>query len=171
MEIILREVKVDEKQTLINLYEKYSYEWSQYNPRDVNKSGLYCDERYDFDCYMQTERKCIAYFIEVDDNLAGFALIYDIPEIEDIEVDYIINEFFVMYKYRRLGVGRKAVYEILDRQKGKWFLYYNPKNISSVHFWNNAINEYTGGTFELIKSYPNTEYEDGTLADVFFFTT
>ena len=155
---------------LINLYEKYAYEWTQYNPRDVNKSGLYTDERYDFDCYMQADRKCVAYFIEVDDNLAGFALIYDKPEFEDEETDYIINEFFVMYKYRRLGIGRKAVFEILDKQRGKWCLYYNPKNTASVQFWGNVIHDYMDGRYKLVKSHPQCIYSsDGTLGDAVFF--
>jgi len=39
----------------------------------------------------------------------------------------------------------------------------------SVYFWNNVINEYMNGKFEMVEAYPNTEYEDGTLAGVFFF--
>jgi len=45
----------------------------------------------------------------------------------------------------------------------------HPKNLPSVHFWNKAVNEYTKGVYEIIESYPNTEYNDGTLGDVFFF--
>jgi len=169
MKVILRKVNVDEKQVLINLYEKYAYEWTQYNPNDVNKSGLYCDERYDFDCYMQADRKCGAYFIEVDDKLAGFALIYDIPEVNDEKIDYYLSEFFVMHKYRRLGVGRKAVIEIFDRQRGKWHLYYNPKNTASVYFWSKVIDEYMDSQYKLVKSHPQCTYSDGTLGDAIFF--
>ena len=57
----------------------------------------------------------------------------------------------------------------LDLHKGTWQLKRHPKNINSVFFWNNAINEYTNGVYTIIEAYPDTEYEDGTLADVFFF--
>ena len=169
MKITLREVTVDEKQILINLYEKYAYVWSQYNPNDVNKSGLYVDERYDFDCYMQADRKCVAYFIEVDDNLAGFALIYDIPEFDNEKIDFVMEEFFVMYKYRRLGIGKKAVFEILDRHRGKWYLYYHQKNTASVYFWGKVIDEYMNGRYKLVRSHPQCTYSDGTLGDAVFF--
>lgn len=74
-----------------------------------------------------------------------------------------------MYKYRRLGVGRQAFFKVLDLHKGKWQLKRHPVNIASVHFWDKVISEYTNGRFELVKGYPGTEYEDGTLGDVFFF--
>lgn len=35
--------------------------------------------------------------------------------------------------------------------------------------WNNIISEYTKGNYRLIESYPNSEYDDGTLGDLFFF--
>jgi hypothetical protein len=35
--------------------------------------------------------------------------------------------------------------------------------------WNNVISEYTKGNYRLIESYPNSEYDDGTLRDLFFF--
>lgn len=74
-----------------------------------------------------------------------------------------------MYKYRRLGIGRQAFFKVLELHKGKCQLKRHPKNIPSVHFWNKAVCEYTKGKYEMIESYPNTEYDDGTLADVFFF--
>lgn len=35
--------------------------------------------------------------------------------------------------------------------------------------WDNVIPEYTKGNYRLIESYPNSEYDDGTLGDLFFF--
>jgi predicted acetyltransferase len=68
-------------------------------------------------------------------------------------------------------VGKQAFFQILEKHKGRWQLRLHPKNITSVHFWNNAVNEYTGGRFDVIKSHPKAEYSDGTLADVFFFSS
>lgn len=41
--------------------------------------------------------------------------------------------------------------------------------MTSVYFWNKAINEYTKGKYEMIESFFHTEYDDGTLGDVFYF--
>ena len=97
-------VKIDEKEILRNLLEKYDYEFSQYDQRDVNKLGLYGYEYFD---YYWTEKNRWAFFIIVDGNLAGFVMVNDYPEADE-ETDYSLAEFFIMYKYRRCGVGKYA---------------------------------------------------------------
>lgn len=166
MKIELNLVSVDEKEILKNLLEKYDYEFSQWNHRDVNKLGLY---GYDYlDCYW-TEPNRFAYFIMVENQLAGFVMVNDYPEVEDEVTDFVIAEFFVMYKYRKKGVGKKAAFAVFDKHHGKWQLKRHPHNIASVYFWNNVVNEYTKGNYRLVESYPNTAYEDGTLGDIIFF--
>ena len=165
MDIELKRINVEDKEILKNLIEKYDYEFSQWDNRDVNKLGLY---GYDYlDCYW-TEEKRWAFFIVVDGNLAGFVMVNNYLEVNE-ETDYSLAEFFVMYKYRRSGVGRFAAIKVFDMFHGKWQLKRHPKNIASVHFWNEIISEYTVGKYTLIESYPNSVYDDGTLADIFLF--
>jgi len=168
MQMMLRPVDLDEKEVLINLIEKYNYEFSQYNGCDVSRLGLYCDLG-EYDHYWQSDRRCQAYFIEVNAELAGFVMVADFPEVKGTEVDFIIDEFFVMYKYRRLGVGKQAFFETLDRHKGSWQLCQHLRNLISIHFWEGVINEYMLGKYELVKSHPLLEYDDGILGDAFFF--
>ncbi|MGF7142266.1 putative acetyltransferase [Anaerotaenia torta] len=165
MNIGIKQVAADEKEILRNLLEKYDYEFSQWNNRDVNKLGLY---GYDYLDNYWTEEKRWAYFILVDGCLAGFAMVNDYPEASEA-TDYSLAEFFIMYKYRRKGIGRIAACRIFDLFHGKWQLKRHPHNISSVHFWNNIVSDYTKGNYRLAEACPNTEYEDGTLGDVFFF--
>lgn len=166
MIVELKQVTFDEKEILRNLLEKYDYEFSQWDKRDVNNLGLY---GYQYLDHYWTEDKRWAYFILVDKKLAGFAMITNLPDVDDRETDFQMAEFFILHKYRRMGVGKQAFYKVLELHKGKWHLKRHPANISSVHFWDKVINEYTNGNFELVNSYPRTEYDDGTLADVFFF--
>lgn len=168
MEFTLRKVELEDREILSNLLEKYDYEFSQYDNRDVNKLGLYGFKYLD---YYWTENNRWAYFIEVDGNLAGFVMINDYPEVPDRKTDYCLSEFFIMYKYRRKGLGKECAFKVFNLYHGKWQLKYHPHNIASVYFWNNVINQYTGGKYELIEAYPNHEvdYEDGTPADVIFF--
>ena len=168
MDIKLKRVVVEEKEILRNLLEKYDYEFSQYDQREVNALGLY---GYSYLDYYWTEAKRWAYFILVDDKLAGFAMVIDLPEVEDRETDFQMAEFFVMHKYRNLGVGKQAAFSVFDLHRGKWQLKRHPLNLGSVYFWDNVIGSYTKGEFELVKSYPGTDYDDGSLGDVYFFTT
>lgn len=154
----------DDKEILRHLLEKYDYEFSQYDLRDVNRFGLF---GYSYLDHYWTEPNRWAYFIFVDDTMAGFAMVNDFPEVE--ETDFTLAEFFVMYKYRRIGVGEYAARYIFDTFKGRWQLKRHPKNVGSVLFWNKVVREYTHGAFRLVEAYPGVKYDDGSLADVFFF--
>lgn len=164
----LIKVTSDEKSILNNLMEKYLYEFSQWELTDIGEDGLYGYEY--LDCYF-TEKNRFPYFIKSDGKLAGFVLVSDYPEVVDEKTDFCLSEFFILYKYRRSGVGRDAVRQLLDKHHGKWQLKRHPHNTASVFFWDKVIDELTGGNYRLIKAYPdhNVDYEDGTPADVFFF--
>ncbi len=165
MDIKLVPAGIDDKEILKNLLEKYDYEFSQYDNRDVNDLGLY---GYKYLDYYWTEEKRWAFFIMVDGKRAGFAMVNDFPEADE-STDYSLSEFFIMYKYRRCGVGKYAAMKVFDMFHGKWQLKRHPKNIGSVHFWNDVVNQYTKGNYRLLEAYPNSEYDDGTLGDIFFF--
>jgi len=132
-------------------------------------SGLY-EVEIDDD-YWEDNKKFAAYFIKVDGNLAGFAMIADGAYEDEGKNDYTIDEFFIMYKYRRMGIGKKATFEVLDKHRGSWQFTYHPNNVTSVNFWERVINEYTGGKYEIIKSHPHPDhlYEGGIAGDVMYF--
>jgi predicted acetyltransferase len=166
MDIQLVKVNNNEKEILRNLLGLYCYEWSQYTNFDVNQFGSY--EFAASDCW--TKENHYAFFIKVDGKLAGFVLVdkdFDVRK----DYDFAMSEFFVMHKYRTTGVGRYAAKAIFDMFHGKWELRRHPKNIGSVCFWDKVIDEYTNGKFEIIKSYREVAYQDGTFADFFFFET
>lgn len=167
LEII--KAQIADKNTMMNLLEKYLYEFSTWEKTDVDDNGNYGYEY--LDCYF-TEENRFPYFIKVDGKLAGFILVSDYPEVPEEKTDYCLSEFFVMNKYRRKGYGKEAVFQVLNLHHGKWQLKRHPHNTASVYFWDNVIDEYTSGNYRLVENYPNEEvdYEDGTPADVFFFT-
>lgn len=161
----LRPVALEDKEILRNLLEKYDYEFSQWDGRDVNKLGLYGFEYLD---HYWNEPNRWAYFIIVDGALAGFAMVSDYPE-SDERTDFVLAEFFVMHKYRRLGVGKWAACEVFNRHRGNWQLKRHPKNLASVCFWDEVVKAYTGGSYRIVYACPNTAYDDGTLGDMLYF--
>lgn len=165
MQVDLKRVTADEKEILRNLLEKYDFEFSQWNKRDVNELGLFGYPYFD---HYWTEGGRWAYFITVDQKLAGFAMITNLPEVDDRQTDFQMAEFFVLHKYRRSSVGKQAFFKVLKIHKGQWQFKLHPANLASVHFWTRVINAYTSGEYELVKSYPGTEYNDGTAGDIFF---
>jgi predicted acetyltransferase len=86
--------------------------------------GLY---GYDYLDNYWTEEKRFPYFIKVDKKLVGFVMVNDHHEV-NLDTNYTISEYFIMYKYRRTGIGKYVIKYILDKYKGKWQLKYHPKN-------------------------------------------
>jgi predicted acetyltransferase len=169
MKLELVRVKETDKAILKNLLELYEKEPNDYEEKDADENEPY--EYKHLDRYF-TRENWLAYFIMADGDHAGFILISPDWVALDIPTDYSLYEFFVLPKYRRGGVGKFAVYKILDMHKGKWQLKRDPRNKSSVPFWNNVIAEYTNGNFEIKESYPNSgggQYSGGVWGDVFFF--
>jgi len=168
MQILLKRVEMNNENILINLMEKYEYEFSQYHHWDVHENGLYgC---YFEDEYREKTGKYAAFLIEAGGKLAGFVMIGDGIN-GDKKTDYQVNELFVMYKYRRLGIGKRALYEILDTYKGTWQVLYHPNNIASACFWERITDEHSDGKCELIKSHSHDDYSfyDGTQGNVIYF--
>ena len=158
-------VERDEKEILRNLMEKYDYELSQYGDGDVNKLGLY---GFDYlDNYWQEGAKRWAYFIKVNDKLAGFALVIsDYFYLKNHQTGYVMSDFFVMYKYRGTGVGKFAANYLFDKYKGIWQLNTIENNTISTEFWKKVVGEYTNEKYEFL---PNDELGEGHK--VFLFST
>lgn len=155
----------DQKEVLRILLEKYLYEFSQYDLCEVNPLGLFGYSHLD---HYWTEKGRWAFFLKADGKLAGFAMVNHHPEAA--VTDYNMAEFFVMYKYRRRGLGKWAAEQLFRRFQGSWQLKLHPKNLPSVGFWSAVVGGYTGGNYRL-ESRPDVVYPDGTPGDVFFFDT
>ena len=115
-----------------------------------------------------TENERYAFFIKVNDKLAGYAMVNAYAETDE-PIDHGIAEFCILAKYRRMGVGRTALFQIFDRIHGKWHLKMHPHNIAAKSFWCNVIAEYTNGNYRLCEAVPDTEFDDGTPEDHIFF--
>ena len=164
MDIVIYFVKKEEKEILGNLLEKYHYEHSQYDNRDVNEFGLFGYEYLD---NYWTEDNRFPFFIKINGKLAGFVLVNNYREAK-FNTDFTISEFFIMYKYRQKGIGKYVVKYILDKYKGIWQLNFHPKNEISKHFWIKTIDEYTKGKYK-IENDPEWIYEDGMTGYTIIF--
>lgn len=83
------------------------------------------------------------------DTPAGFALVVRPLAGASAKpaIDYRMSEFFVLAKYRRLGIGRDAAQLILNRFSGQWEVTEYLRNDGAVRFWRNVIAAYTGGQY------------------------
>lgn len=146
MNITLHLMSVDEKALLIRLMELYSYEFTAFSNDDINEYGYY---GYDHIDDYWNEKGRFPYLIRVDGKIAGFALIC--PHCDYLkETDArCFGEFFVMLKYRRMGIGRQAATQLLNLHRGKWEICYWKNNVLAGLFWKKVVEAYTNGNYRI----------------------
>ena len=61
---------------------------------------------------------------------------------------YIIQEMFILNKYKRKGIGTNVVLQLFKKYKGKWEIGTLPNSNKVSTFWEKIIGEYTENNFE-----------------------
>jgi predicted acetyltransferase len=125
----LVEALAEDKTVVRRLLQLYHYDFSEFDGEDVNPHGEYLHRYFD-EYWTDPDRK--AFLLQVDGSWAGFALVFT-GEPHDIA------EFFVMRKYRRLGVGARAAATLFARFPGRWTVRQQVTNPAATAFWRRAI--------------------------------
>ena len=109
------EAMLDDKPIIRHLMELYQHDLSEFDGEDVNDHGLF---GYIYLDNYWVEDGRFPFLIRVDGKLGGFVLVNQHSYTE--EGEYCIAEFFVLRKYRRQGVGRKAAQVVFDKFPVMW---------------------------------------------------
>lgn len=126
--------------------ELYKYDFSEFDPEDVNEHGLY---EYMYVDHYFTEKNRFPFFIKVNGKYAGFALIRKIEE--DNLTYYSMAEFFVMKKYRKSDVGKRAAFQLFSQFPGEWEVSEMEENVPAQSFWRKVISAYTNNEYREIR--------------------
>lgn len=103
-------VNENNKKILENLLEYYLYDFNIYYEDDLNNSGRF--EFIDVKPYINN-KNIKAFFVKVNNYYAGFILIKQVEEIN------IIEEFWIMPKYRKGMFAFKVLNKILSQIHGR----------------------------------------------------
>jgi predicted acetyltransferase len=155
-EIALDVATFSDAPLLSNLLELYIHDLSEAFP-DIE---LGADGRFGYPTlplYWSEPERRFAFLIRCDGRVAGFVLVTrGSPAIEDPDI-LDIAEFFVIRRYRRSGVGRRAAFLLWNRLPGKWTVRVSEGNRGALPFWSGVIAEFTNGTAteSTLPGYPN----------------
>ena len=130
--IKIEKVDYENKQVLKNIYQYYLHDLSAYNDEDIDGEGLY-DVNF-LDLFWEKEGLS-AFFIEINEQILGFILLQSGKYAPPSGEDYYVSEFFILKKYRRKGVGRKAVETLFGMFSGNYLLAQMPNNNPAIKFW------------------------------------
>ncbi|MDR0227517.1 MAG: hypothetical protein LBI72_00380 [Flavobacteriaceae bacterium] len=138
-------VKIEEKQTLRNLMQLYKYDFSEYDPEDVDLFGLY---DYPYLDYYFVEPDRFAYLIRIEGVLAGFVLVRYTGEVKENIAVVEMVEYFILKKFRRNRIGSKVAKIIFNKHEGYWKVAVLESNIDAFCFWKKVITELKGNDFQ-----------------------
>jgi predicted acetyltransferase len=158
MKIELIKVEESQKSVLRQMLELYEYEFSEYNENDLNEYGFYGYKYFD---HYWTEPERHAFFIKINGKYAGFVMVNDFCYVLE-EKARSMAEFFIMKKYRRLGVGSFVAVQIFDKFPGNWEVLQHEKNEISKRFWKKVIEGYTDNEYQ-VKAAKTEDWEGQAL--------
>ncbi|ARV57776.1 hypothetical protein BZZ01_03240 [Nostocales cyanobacterium HT-58-2] len=149
MKVEIIDATIEFKPVIKNLYPLYLHDLSEFvSDIDVSDLGLFNAEVSNL--FWQKDA-LFPFLVKANGKLAGFTLIAS-PPYTSKETDYMINEFFIIRKYRRKGIGRLAAFEVFNKFRGKWEVSELPKNLPAQLFWHKVIGEYTSGRYETLNN-------------------
>lgn len=137
--IELQPIHRNQKETLRNLFELYTYDFSEYMDVEVDDHGRYATSF--IDRYFQ-DPSFYPFLVLVDGRTAGFAIVK-----EGQAQTYSIHQFFIMKKFRRSGTGSLVATKLFDRFPGHWSVAQIENNLPAQLFWRKIIGAYTKGDY------------------------
>lgn len=144
MDVSLQKISIGARPILENLFRYYVYDLSECAGQSPDGDGRYSFNAEALNLYWM-DAGHVPYFIIAGGEIVGFALIRkypNAPEVLDIE------QFFVLRKFKRQGIGKKALAQILLSHPGKWQIRVLKENIKGLKFWLTAVNSLVGNTYQ-----------------------
>ncbi len=128
---------------LRQLYELYCHDFSPMTRADVGDDGYWTGDDF-LDPWPDDLH---IYLIKVDGHWAGFAWVVFGSYVDPESANFLMDEFFVLRKYRRCGVGEWAAVWLFNQYPGTWEVGEIPENVEAQQFWRTIIGRYTDGNY------------------------
>ena len=130
-----------ERSALSRMLELYQHDLSDIWDQELDAGGQY---GYELDRYWQGEG-CRPFVALVGGHYAGFALVDHSVKVGNFGC--WMDQFFVVRKYRRSGVGSALATELFAALPGHWEVGQMSANVAAQAFWRRVIGSYTGGQY------------------------
>lgn len=138
-----------ERPVVAQLLELNAYEFSALDARPIGEDGRY---GYTYLDLYWSEPGRTPYLVRVESELAGFALVRNLPDDT-----HTVAEFLILPKFRRHGVGQTAARHLFQQHRGRWQIKQLGANTTATAFWRQAIPT----------AYDEVVHEDGSVIQTF----
>jgi predicted acetyltransferase len=130
---------------LANLLELYSHDLSDTFGLELGRDGRFGYQNLPL--YWSEPERRFPFLIRWGSQVAGFAFATRGLQAS-IDIDaFDVAEFFVLRRYRKSGVGRRAAFLLWNRFASRWIVRVSEANAIGHRFWTRIIAEYSNGVF------------------------
>jgi len=144
-EVVLDVATPRDVAVLADLLELYAHELSKVFALEPGADGRFGYEKLPL--YWSEPERRFPFLIRYGSRVGGFALTTRGSPASDDPDDFDVAEFFVVRRYRRCGVGRRAACLLFDRFPARWIVRVAEGNDTGCQFWACVITQYTSGRF------------------------
>ena len=141
MQIEVLPATTEQEPVLANLLELYAHDFSEFSPLKIGVDGRF---GYDPLPLYWKEANRFPLLVRANGNLAGFVFVQQGSQLSGADQVWDMAEFFVLWAYRRHGVGLRASHEVWRTFKGSWEVRVVESNLVARAFWQRALGEFTG---------------------------
>jgi len=138
----VRTAQAVDRLPLRRMLELYQHDLSDLWDQDLDAHGEY---GYALDRYWDSEGYH-AFVATADDRYAGFALVN--PAVRIGTEGWWMDQFFILKKYRRRGLGEEVARSVFAALPGRWEVGQMPTNHAAQAFWRQVIGRSTNGRFK-----------------------
>lgn len=132
IEVQIKAADIKDKEKLKNYFQFYLHDLSEFaETLNVNSLGRF--ENDDVDIFFQKEN-LIPMTINIEDEIIGFIFLN-----KGRTVDYVINDIFILRKYRNKGLGKAVINKLFKLYPGKYGLIELIKNRPAIEFWHSVF--------------------------------
>ena len=150
MSVELKNVSAADKSIVEHLFQYYLYDMSEFSGWPLSDAGTFTYPSDLLPPYWENPNHH-PYFIVSEGEIAGFALVRRSPKNDHV---WDMGQFFVLRKFRGLGLGREAFSQALQMHQGDWQVRVLPNNQAAHRFWKTSISDVSNGAYcEAMKEY------------------
>ncbi|MEK3922500.1 GNAT family N-acetyltransferase [Paenibacillus sp. FSL K6-2393] len=131
MNVQITSILAEQKELFLNLYNLYLYDLSEFSGEDLRKEGTYDPTN----TYLYLERDELhPFLIQYEGKVIGFVLVCSPPYVPE-DVDYTVQELFLVKKYRGQGLAAQAIELVFAQFEGTFQVEQLANNAAAVSFW------------------------------------
>lgn len=145
MPLVFRQAKAEDFPALQQLLELYQYELSDIWPQEMNARAHY---GYDLSRHRQASR-FFAHVAMKGTQYVGLALVA--PAAVTRTDGFWMEQFFVLKRHRRSGVGLELARHAFASHPGLWEVGQMPANAAARVFWRSVIGTLTEGQYSEVE--------------------